>query len=360
YTGSGGYAVEGSRSVGVYGQEVLGATGLTTETGSEAENTGGKDGEQQLAERRVVFMGLPRSGKTSILRVIFENDVPYDTMSLMPTQQRTEHRLQTTGISFYDFPGIDDFLETQYADQDPAIYAGEYTSLVYVMDSQSDIQSALTTFLSVVRAAQSVNVDIPINFFINKVDGLSPELRQDIQHDIQQRIFKNMGYENLNTTNVYVFQTTIFDLSIREALSRVIQNLVPNSHSLETILNSFLSKSSLDKVFLFDIASKMYLARDSTPTDAMQYVFACETIDAVDNLTLLGVPYLPATETEITMQRINVTFDANDEMFIYQVSPELLLLCIGSPRIIRQASLLEFNSSKVAKAIRQILRPRSD
>ncbi|KAJ1740697.1 GTP-binding protein gtr2 [Coemansia sp. RSA 989] len=345
YTGSG-------RSVGVYGQDVLTA-GPIAETGSESEIAPHKD--EELAERRILFMGLPRSGKTSILKVIFEGEMAYDTLSLMPTQQRSEHRL-ITGISVYDFPGIDEFSDMQYSMLNPSIYAGEHTSLVFVMDSQSDLQSSLSTLLSVVRTAQSANFQLPINIFINKVDGLSEELKQDIQNDIQQRILKNMAYENLNINNVHVFLTTIFDQSIREALSRVLQYLVPKHSSLETILNSFCSKSSLDKVFLFDMNTKMYLATDSSPTYSLQYMFACQTIDVMEELTAICPGLIPAADDEDSLlQRINVGLDGNDEMFIYQVDGYLTLLCIGPPEIIRQTSLLEFNGSKVAKAIRQIL-----
>ncbi|KAJ2827879.1 GTP-binding protein gtr2 [Coemansia erecta] len=339
-------------NIDLYGQDVLNNTGLTTETGSESGSTHNKG--TQLADRRVLFMGLPRSGKTSILKVIFENELPYDTLSLMPTQERTEYRL-ITGITVYDFPGIDDFSETQYSVLDPAVYAGEHTSLVFVVDSQSDIQSSLTTLFSVMRTAQSMNPQLPINVFINKIDGLSEELKQDIQHDIQQRILKNMGYENLNIAYVHVFLTTIFDQSIREALSRVVQYLVPKYSSLETILNSFCSKSSLDKVFLFDVLTKVYLATDSSPTYSPTYIFACQTIDVMDELTIMCSGFMPTGDEDAALQRINVGLEGNDGIFIYQISPYLMLLCVGSPEIVRQTSLLEFNGSKVAKAIRQIL-----
>ncbi|KAJ2496545.1 GTP-binding protein gtr2 [Coemansia sp. RSA 1972] len=345
-----GYSATG-RSIDMYGQGTLN-TGLTAERGPETENAQHKG--EQLAERRVLFMGLPRSGKTSILKVIFEGVLAYDTLSLMPTQQRTEYRL-LTGVTVYDFPGIDDYSDTQYSVMNPEIYAGEHTSLVFVIDSQSDIQSSLTTLFTLMRVAQSVNPQLPINVFVNKVDGLSDELKQDIQQDIQQRVTKNMGYENLNVAFVHVFLTTIYDQSIREALSRVVQYLVPKHGSLETILNSFCSKSSLDKVFLFDVVTKMYLATDSSPTYSPQYIFACQTLDMMEEITFMCSGFMQTSDGDTVLQRINVELEGNDGLFIYQISPFLMLLCVGSPEIVRQTSLLEFNGSRVAKAIRQIL-----
>ncbi|KAI7830083.1 Gtr1/RagA G protein [Kickxella alabastrina] len=238
------------------------------ETGGITE---GSKHSEQLAARRVLFMGLPRSGKSSILSVIFENALAYDTIGMPPTQERVAYQMAVTGITAYDFPGIDEYSETQYSSAvDPAVYAGDMTSLVYVVDSQGDFQNSLATLFSIIRNAQAVNPRIPINIFLNKIDGLSEELKDDIQQDIQQKVFKTMGYENMDYTFVRFFLTTIFTESVREAMSNVVRQLVPKHATLETILNSFCTKSGLDKVFLFDVATKVYLSMDSSPTDSHQ------------------------------------------------------------------------------------------
>ncbi|KAJ2710314.1 hypothetical protein H4R19_003805 [Coemansia spiralis] len=332
-------------SIGMYGD-----TGLTTEAGSDSEAGLHKE---RLAERRVLFMGLPRSGKTSIIKVVLEDEMAYDTLALLPTRQRTEYRM-LAGITVYDFPGIDDYSDAQYY-IDPDVYVGENTVVAYVIDSQSDIQSSISTLLSVIRQAQAVNYEITINVLINKIDGLSDELKQDIQHDIQQRVLKMISYENFNPNHINFALTTIYNESIREAFSRVIQYLVPQHSTLEAILNSFCSKSSLEKVFLFDIHTKIYIATDLSPTSSQRYHFACKTIDVLDEMTILCGPYASVNDEDKLLQRINVTLEGYDSVFIFQVTPNLVLFCSGSPQVIRQTSLLDFNASKVAKAIRKIL-----
>ncbi|KAJ1860882.1 GTP-binding protein gtr2 [Coemansia sp. RSA 2703] len=333
-------------------------TGLTTEAGSPSDmEHHDKANGTELAERRVLFMGLPRSGKSSILSVVFENMLPYNIIGILPTQERTVYHM-VTGIAVYDFPGIDDYAETQYSSAvDPAVYAGNTTALVYVVDSQGDIQGSLATLFTIMRVAQAVNERLPIHIFIHKVDGLSEELKQDIQQDIQQRVLKNMGYENLNSAFMNFHRTTIFDESVREALSRVVQRLVPRYSSLENILNSFSTKSGLDKVFLFDIGTKVYLSMDSSPSEPQLYMFSCQTIDAMEDLAELCARDLVfnVDDDEMLMQKTLVGLDSNTKIFIYQVNSYLALLCVGSAHLFRQMSLLEFNSSKVAKAIREIL-----
>ncbi|KAJ2854636.1 GTP-binding protein gtr2 [Coemansia erecta] len=344
--------------MGMYrqGDVIENETGMTTEIGSTV--LAHQRGSEQLAERRVLFMGLPRSGKSSILSVVFENAHPYQVISILPTQERVVYHM-VTGIEIYDFPGIDDYAENQFSNAvDPSVYSGDTTALVYVVDSQGDIQGSLVTLFSVMRVAQAVNEQLPIHIFIHKVDGLSEELKQDIQQDIQQRVLKNMGYENLNSTFVYFHRTTIFDESVREALSRVVQRLVPRYQNLENLLNSFCTKSGLDKVFLFDVGTKIYLSMDSSPTEPQLYTFSCQTIDAMVDMTLVLLSDITgATEDDddMTMQRTVVGLDSNTKIFIYHINSYLALFCVGSAQLFRQKSLLEFNCTKIAKAIRQML-----
>ncbi|KAJ2251695.1 hypothetical protein GGI13_003706, partial [Coemansia sp. RSA 455] len=118
-------------------------TGLTTEAGSAADITQSK-GDEELAERRVLFMGMPRSGKTSIVSVIFDGTQAYETLGMLPTVLPTMYPLMA-GIVVYDFPGVDDYSETQYNNISESVYEGEHTSLVYVVDSQGDLQASLST-----------------------------------------------------------------------------------------------------------------------------------------------------------------------------------------------------------------------
>ncbi|KAJ2662570.1 GTP-binding protein gtr2 [Coemansia sp. RSA 1200] len=344
----------GSSSIGMYGQDGAGDAGLIGQNGSPIyESSQGKQ-SQQLADRRVLFMGPPRSGKTSILSMIFEDMMAYDTLGMMPTQQQVAYQM-VGGITFYDFPGIDYYSETHSTMPDTAVFEGEHTSLVFVIDSQGDLQTALATLHGVIRTAQSVNPQIPINVFINKVDSLSEELKHDIHHDIQQNVWKTMRYDNLNSSMVQFFLTSIFEGVVNEAMSRVIQSLVPHRSSLQTILDSLCSKSGLDKVFLFDVSTRVYVAVDSSPTDPQIYKFACQTLEAMDYVGELCQEYVQPNEEGMVKQKVTFDLEGGIRVFIYQVNTYLSLLCVGNTQVIRQKSLLEFNGSKVAKAIRQIL-----
>jgi len=68
--------------------------------------------------------------------------------------------------------------------------------------------------------------------------------------------------------------TSIFDHSIFEAFSKVIQKLIPQFGHLERLLNYLLTTSNIEQAFLFDVQTKISIATDSSPTDMqVSYIF---------------------------------------------------------------------------------------
>lgn len=50
-----------------------------------------------------------------------------------------------------------------------------------------------------------------------------------------------------------------------------------------------MQTSRIDKAYLLDVKTKMYIATDSTPVDMQSYEFCCEMIDFVmDILNIYG------------------------------------------------------------------------
>jgi Ras-related GTP-binding protein C/D len=51
------------------------------------------------------------------------------------------------------------------------------------------------------------------------------------------------------------------------ALLQVVQKLIPQLPTLENLLNCLISNCNMEKSFLFDVVSRIYLATDSNPVD---------------------------------------------------------------------------------------------
>ena len=124
---------------------------------------------------------------------------------------------------------------------------------------------ALARLHSTVVAAYRVNPNITFEVFIHKVDGLSEDYKigmtsdlthrmqlkptmtdlffiwlvchTDTQRDIQQTTTDELADAGLENVQLAFYLTSIYDHSIFEAFSKVIQKLIPQLPTLENLLN---------------------------------------------------------------------------------------------------------------------------
>ena len=123
---------------------------------------------------------------------------------------------------------------------------------------------------------------LSICFF--QVDGLSDDAKMETQREIHQKATDELLDAGLDQhIHLSFYLTSIYDHSIFEAFSKVVQKLIPQLPTLENLLNIFISNSGIEKAFLFDVVSKIYVATDSSPVDMQSYELCCDMIDvAID------------------------------------------------------------------------------
>ncbi|CCE79253.1 Piso0_001305 [Millerozyma farinosa CBS 7064] len=235
----------------------------------------------------ILLMGLRRGGKSSICKVVFHNMQPLDTLYLESTSKPTTEQFSSLiDLSVMELPGQLNYFEPNY---DSERLFSSVGALVYVIDSQDEYLNALTNLSMIIEYAYQVNPRIHIEVLIHKVDGLSEDYRMDAQREIMQRVGDELLDLGLEGVQVSFYLTSIFDHSVYEAFSRIVQKLVPELPSLENMLDNLVQHSSVDKVFLFDVNSKIYVATDSTPVDIQTYEVCAEFIDITIDLDDLYV-----------------------------------------------------------------------
>jgi Ras-related GTP-binding protein C/D len=158
--------------------------------------------------------------------------------------------------------------------------------LVFVMDAQDEpYDHALQHFISTVSRALSINPNIAVEVFINKVDGelfLSDEAKYECRRDIMQQVSDELIDAQLDGLSVNYHLVSIYDHSIFEALSRVVQKVIPHYQpTLENLLNTLVGTCAIEKAYLFDVASKLYISTDSSPVDMQTVELCSDMIDVV-------------------------------------------------------------------------------
>ncbi|KAI7849938.1 Gtr1/RagA G protein conserved region-domain-containing protein [Circinella umbellata] len=238
------------------------------------EDTTGSD------KPRILLMGLQRSGKSSIQRVVFGKMPPNDTLYLESTTKIQKEDITRSFIDFqiWDFPGQVNFFEMTYDSQE---IFGAVGALIFVIDAQDDYSDALHRLFFTVTSAYRVNQNISFEVLIHKVDGLSDDYKIDTQRDVQQRMGDMLADAQMEHIHLSYYLTSIYDHSIYEAFSKIIQKLIRELPTLENLLNVLCQNSGIDKAYLFDTLTKIYIATDSSPVDMQSYELCSDMIDVI-------------------------------------------------------------------------------
>lgn len=187
----------------------------------------------------------------------------------------------------WDFPGQIDYFDNPDVDVD-AIF-GEIGALIWVIDAQDDYLEAVARLNSTILNLQRNYPNIIIEVFIHKVDGLSDDYKLDIQRDITIRIQDELSDQGFENAPVTFHLTSIYNHSIFEAFSKVIQKLIPRLGQLEAMLTSLCRTCRFEKAYLFDVLSKIYIATDSAPADMASYEICSDYIDVmIDIIEVYG------------------------------------------------------------------------
>ena len=230
-------------------------------------NQGGSTEELEDNRPKILLMGLRRSGKSSIQKVVFHKMSPNETLFLESTNKVIKEDISNSSFvkfSIWDTPGQLDFFDigNPMALDMEAIFSG-CSALIFVIDAQDDYMEAVSKLVLTATKAYSINPKIHFEVFIHKVDSLSDETKMETQRDINTRAMDEMANENAGFQIPLTFYlTSIYDHSIFEAFSKVVQKLIPQLPTLENLMNSFIQYSNSEKAFLFDVVSKIYIATD--------------------------------------------------------------------------------------------------
>ncbi|KAI8617375.1 ras-related GTP-binding protein [Chytriomyces sp. MP71] len=328
------------------------------------------------SERRLVIMGSKRSGKSAIHSVVFRSMAPTDTLynaSVSPSTSAAHSTLSKNAFldfSVSDTHGSPDFYSESV---DPFQLFSNVICLVFVIDAQDEFTAALKTLLVTVSLAYKVNKDMLFEVFIHKVDGLSDDHKIETQRDIHTRIRDDLLDAGLQDVHIGFHLTSIYDHSVFEAFSKVVQRVLGDEGvlpTLENLLNILCSNSGIEKAFLFDTSTKIYIATDSSPVDVQSYELCADMMDVVNDVGAVYGANPTAAETAKGPQQQQPTDGAgevqsvirlNNGMVLYMrgVNITLSLVCLLREENFEKHGLIDFNFSVFREAVNEVFQIRT-
>ncbi|KAI5476600.1 Ras-related GTP-binding protein C [Pseudohyphozyma bogoriensis] len=249
------------------------------------------NGEKPPGKRpKVLFMGPRSGGKSSIRKVVFEKMAPNDTLFIEKGIKGEDDE----DVNLFSLPSGPPVPSSWPSFHDTG-------AIIFVLDAQSSssfLQDMIRKLAFTMKKAFDENPGIQFEIFLHKIDGMSTEYRLDILQNLRDRLTEDLfdlSPELESSLNVFYHLTSVFDTSIYEALSKVIQKLIPEQGMLERLLDLLCQQCMMDKAFLFDTSSKIYIATDSLPLDGQTYVICSDYLDLIGDFTTLYEPSAAAT-----------------------------------------------------------------
>ncbi|MBV98100.1 Ras-related GTP-binding protein C, partial [Eschrichtius robustus] len=222
---------------------------------SGARKKAGERASQYEGDFTVTFVGFGGCSSTYFSTcgpVVFHKMSPNETLFLESTNKIYKDDISNSSFvnfQIWDFPGQMDFFDPTFDYE--MIFRGT-GALIYVIDAQDDYMEALTRLHITVSKAYKVNPDMNFEVFIHKVDGLSDDHKIETQRDIHQRANDDLADAGLEKLHLRASHLT-----------------------------------GIEKAFLFDVVSKIYIATDSSPVDMQSYELCCDMIDVVIDVSCI-------------------------------------------------------------------------
>jgi len=231
---------------------------------------------------------------------------------------------------------------------------------------------------SIVKA-YNINKNVKFEVFVHKVDGLSEETKMETYRKIFQTVQDDLADQGMDYIRIYYHMTSIYDHSIYEAFSKVIQKLIKkvcrafslsgyslriNKHTLqlsalESLLDIFNQSSNVEKSFLFDVASKIYICTDSSPVDMATYELCCDMIDVATDISSIYGRKGPTQRQHPGFDQDSsavITLKTRQIIFLRQINMYLALVCVIKEDNFEKQGLIDFNFNVFKKVVQKRLR----
>mmetsp|Transcript_80260 Transcript_80260/g.186379 ORF Transcript_80260/g.186379 Transcript_80260/m.186379 type:complete len:334 (+) Transcript_80260:67-1068(+) len=313
---------------------------------------------------KVLLCGPHRGGKTSILRAVFQKMAPHETLFLEPTPKMEVTSIARNALVRFevlDFPG-----STVFDDSSDPILFNKTNVVVFVIDAQEEPYiEALTAAKKVIEVGHRINPKISYDILIHKVDGdqfFSDDHKTEIQREIHSKLTDEL--QDRVDAQISFHCTSIYDHTIFEAFSKIVQKLIPQLDLLAQSLDYLINNSRIEKAYLFDVVSKVYIATDPQPVDLQSYELCSDMIDVVIDVACIyglaedGNSIASSIERDAKSSCI-IHLNNGSLLYLREVDRCLALVCILREENFDRPHLLDHNIKVFKEALADICRVSS-
>ncbi|KAJ7476040.1 Gtr1/RagA G protein Gtr2 [Mycena latifolia] len=229
-----------------------------------------------IARTKILLLGQRRSGKTSINEVLFNALPPKQTFYLETTMRVVKHPYDTViPLEIWDCPG-NITVDTLGAP------LSQFSALIFVIDIRDLYKQPISKLVEFIIAAYHDNPQLHVEIFVHKAEKLQEDDKIENFRQIQERVQDALMERECEQMPYNFHLTSVYDHSLHEAFSKVLHKLIHSLPFLEDLLNVFCANSQSPKAFLFDAASRLYVATDASPVDSATHNLCCDYLSMLN------------------------------------------------------------------------------
>ncbi|KAJ7769034.1 Gtr1/RagA G protein conserved region-domain-containing protein, partial [Mycena olivaceomarginata] len=229
-----------------------------------------------VTRTKILLLGQRRSGKTSIKEVLFNALPPKQTFYLETTMRIVKHAYDTViPLEIWDCPG-------NIAVDTLGAPLSQFSALIFVIDIRDLYKQPISKLVEFIIAAYH---DHP-QLLVEKLQDERIENFRQIQERVQDHLMESeceqMPY-NFHLTSVYDHSTRGILESFTQTRTLVTIPRRPPQRLLRGMRSLSLTRNSQSpKAFLFDAASRLYVATDASPVDSATHNLCCDYLSMLN------------------------------------------------------------------------------
>ena len=178
----------------------------------------------------------------------------------------------------WDLPAQIDYFDVSF-DSD-FIFSG-VGGIIWVIDVGDTYELTASRLTDTIVRLSEVYPDIKYSVFCHKTDSISEDIVSEIVTEIIQNISDDLFDAGIENPMLNHYSTSIFDHTVFEAFSKVVQGLVPQLGTYEALLDNLHASCRFEKVYLMDVRSRIYIASDTNPDNVKAYECCSDYIGTV-------------------------------------------------------------------------------
>ena len=309
----------------------------------------------------LAIMGPQSSGKTSIRKVVFEKMSPHETIFNESTTKIEKKEIKNLGICNLNITELPhDIMEKDKINGNDII--NKCSTLIYVFDFSATTYSPFDYFSKNILPNLPKKSSMFLSIFIHKIDSIKLyQIEFNKKHnDIKTKFFQILReYKNIE---VKFYITSIYDYSLFETFSKIIQNTMPKeqSENILSLLSNFAECCKFDKCYLFDILYKIYIAHDFSPFEEQIYELCSDIIDVNFDLTNI---YNKNKKESFFDNKSSCIFNFEDGIdgsknifYLRFIDSNFVLIGMVNDLNFNKPNLLEYNINIFIKKFKEILK----